>query len=65
MLDEHRQMTLWAHFANVALGLWLIASPFTFGYLDMGPDSVGSGVLRVAAERDLAPLATPQHADGM
>lgn len=28
--DEHRQ-TLWCHFANVALGLWLISSPFIFG----------------------------------
>lgn len=27
---EHRQ-TLWCHFANVALGLWLISSPFVFG----------------------------------
>lgn len=28
--NEHRQ-SLWCHFANVALGLWLVASPFTFG----------------------------------
>ena len=27
---EHRQ-TLWCHFANVALGLWLASSPFIFG----------------------------------
>ncbi|SOD40150.1 Nucleoside-diphosphate-sugar epimerase [Nitrosovibrio sp. Nv4] len=27
---EHRQ-TVWCHFANVALGLWLISSPFIFG----------------------------------
>ncbi|HYD63528.1 MAG TPA: NAD-dependent epimerase/dehydratase family protein [Noviherbaspirillum sp.] len=27
---EHRQ-TLWCHFANVALGLWLICSPSVFG----------------------------------
>lgn len=27
---EHQE-TLWCHFVNVALGLWLIASPFTFG----------------------------------
>jgi nucleoside-diphosphate-sugar epimerase len=26
----HRQ-TLWCHFANIALGFWLLASPFTFG----------------------------------
>lgn len=28
--DEHLR-TLWCHFANVALGLWLISSPFIFG----------------------------------
>jgi nucleoside-diphosphate-sugar epimerase len=28
--DAHRR-TLWCHFANVGLGLWLISSPFTFG----------------------------------
>jgi nucleoside-diphosphate-sugar epimerase len=27
---QHQQ-TLWCHFANVALGLWLISSPFTLG----------------------------------
>ncbi|MEO6422275.1 MAG: vitamin K epoxide reductase family protein [Candidatus Nitrotoga sp.] len=30
---EHTQ-TLWCHFANVALGSWLISSPFTFGLSD-------------------------------
>ncbi len=27
---EHQQ-TLWCHFTNIALGLWLITSPFVFG----------------------------------
>ncbi|HVK95667.1 MAG TPA: vitamin K epoxide reductase family protein, partial [Noviherbaspirillum sp.] len=27
---EHQQ-TLWCHFANIALGLWLFSSPFVFG----------------------------------
>ncbi|HZW11822.1 MAG TPA: NAD-dependent epimerase/dehydratase family protein [Noviherbaspirillum sp.] len=27
---EHQQ-TLWCHFANIALGLWLMSSPFIFG----------------------------------
>lgn len=27
---EHRQ-TVWCHFANAALGLWLVSSPFIFG----------------------------------
>jgi uncharacterized membrane protein len=32
-LREHKQ-TLWCHFANVGLGLWLISSPFAFGLAD-------------------------------
>lgn len=28
--SEH-QRTLWCHFANASLGLWMVASPFTFG----------------------------------
>jgi hypothetical protein len=36
-MHEMRQMhlgTLWAHFLNIALGLWLITSPFAFGLFD-------------------------------
>lgn len=29
--QQHRQ-NLWAFFANIVLGFWLISSPFTFGY---------------------------------
>lgn len=31
--SEH-QRTLWCHFANVALGLWLAKSPFILGFAD-------------------------------
>lgn len=31
--DQH-QRTLWCHFANASLGLWMVASPFTFGLAD-------------------------------
>lgn len=32
MRDRTRhQQTLWCHFANIALGLWLMSSPFVFG----------------------------------
>ncbi|CAG9179625.1 hypothetical protein LMG23992_04023 [Cupriavidus laharis] len=31
--SEH-QRSLWCHFANVALGLWLATSPFILGYAD-------------------------------
>ncbi|NMG15339.1 SPW repeat domain-containing protein [Aromatoleum bremense] len=30
---EHRQ-TIWCHFANAALGLWLVSCPFIFGLAD-------------------------------
>lgn len=56
--DQQRQMTLWAHFANVGLGLWLITSALTLGYLDTDPQSAVSGLLRINAERDLAPIST-------
>lgn len=60
---EHEQMlvgehlsTLWPHFANLALGLWLLASPFALGYLSArGADP---NILRVTAERGLGPPET-------
>lgn len=33
--DEHTR-TLWAHFINMALGLWLISAPWLMGYSDTG-----------------------------
>jgi nucleoside-diphosphate-sugar epimerase/uncharacterized membrane protein len=33
-LERHRAFTLWAPLSNAALGLWLIASPFTYGLFD-------------------------------
>lgn len=33
-IEEHRLRTLWAPLANVALGLWLVASPATLGLFD-------------------------------
>lgn len=60
MGDPHMQMmylehlkTLWVHFAVVALGFWMLASPLMLGYLD--PGSFGPQVARVTAERHLAP----------
>lgn len=40
---EHRQ-TVWCHFANAALGLWLASSPFIFGLADywMVPEELGA-----------------------
>lgn len=32
MMDRVRRDTLWAHFANMALGAWLISSPFALGF---------------------------------
>jgi nucleoside-diphosphate-sugar epimerase/uncharacterized membrane protein len=32
--ERHRMSTLWAPLTNAALGLWLVASPFTLGLFD-------------------------------
>lgn len=47
---DHRKM-LWPHYVNLMLGIWLLSSPFTLGYLSQHvPDANG---LRVMAERGL------------
>lgn len=43
---------LWAHFASLVLGVWLITSPAILGSLD--PGNFGPAVARVTAERGLA-----------
>lgn len=56
MLVEEHQSTLWPHFVNLALGLWLLTSPFSLGYMSAhDPDP---GVLHVMAERDLWSIET-------
>ena len=53
-MDEMHQMhlgTLWAHFLNIALGLWLITSPFAFGLFD--PETAQHVVRDITAERGL------------
>ncbi|HEY0844384.1 MAG TPA: vitamin K epoxide reductase family protein [Noviherbaspirillum sp.] len=52
MYMQHLQR-LWVHFAVIALGVWLLASPWMLGYLE--PGSFGPDVGRVTAERGLAP----------
>ncbi|MER9233427.1 NAD-dependent epimerase/dehydratase family protein [Mesorhizobium sp. M0622] len=32
--ERHRAATLWAPLTNIAIGLWLVASPFTLGLFD-------------------------------
>lgn len=32
MMRAHKESNLWAYFANIALGLWLMAAPPTLGY---------------------------------
>ncbi len=54
MVEDHRKL-LWPHYLNLMLGLWLLTSPFTLGYLsDFVPDA---NQLRVMAERGLPPFA--------
>jgi uncharacterized membrane protein len=52
MLVESHLSMLWPHFVNLVLGLWLITSPFAFGYLST--HNLDPGVIRLMAERDLA-----------
>ena len=50
MVEDHRKM-LWPHYLNLMLGLWLLISPFTLGYMsDFVPDA---NQLRVMADRGL------------
>jgi nucleoside-diphosphate-sugar epimerase/uncharacterized membrane protein len=49
MADMHG-MTLWAHFLVIALGAWLLTSPFQFGLFD---PAVAATVRDISAERDL------------
>jgi len=50
LVDEHLS-SLWPHYANIVLGLWLITSPFALGYMsDYVPDA---NALRVMDERGL------------
>lgn len=49
--DEHRA-TLWTHYVNLALGLWLATSPFAYGYLSQ--HAVDANQLHTTALRHLA-----------
>ncbi|WP_119302006.1 NAD-dependent epimerase/dehydratase family protein [Dongia deserti] len=49
-MAEMHTMTLWAHFLIIALGTWLLTSPFQFSLFD----PAAAGPLRdISAERDL------------
>lgn len=53
LVAVHREK-LWPHYANILLGVWLLAGPFILGYTsEYVPDA---NVLRVNAERDLLPV---------
>lgn len=47
--SQHQQ-TLWCHFANIALGLWLMSSPFTLGQMQ---NWMEPGVLTTPNQRGL------------
>lgn len=55
MQREHHHKTLWIYLLIVLLGVWLISSPFTFGYNNVA--TAESEVARVTAERGLPSLA--------
>lgn len=58
---EH-QRTLWCHFANIALGLWLLASPFALG---LAQQWMEQGALLAPNGRGLAYSATWMTASEM
>ncbi len=51
MMERRRIATLWCHFANIVLGLWVVTAPFIFGYLDIGPNDFD--LQRLAGECNL------------
>jgi nucleoside-diphosphate-sugar epimerase/uncharacterized membrane protein len=54
-MQQMRQMhfdMLWVHWANIALGAWLLFSPLAFGVF--GPQSFSDSVLQVTVERELS-----------
>lgn len=55
MVRQMRAPWVWTNFTVIALGAWLMTSPFTFGYQNM--EEVGQGVLRMTAARDLPAVA--------
>jgi hypothetical protein len=59
-MQAHREMTLWAHYLNLTLGIWLMTSPFVFGFLssDWTPSPL---VEQVTAERGLAPAVVRNY----
>lgn len=57
MRERHARL-LWVHFAVIALGCWLLASPATLGGLD--PANVGVRAAEVTRERGLAPIGERQ-----
>jgi hypothetical protein len=54
LIREHRN-TLWTHYANLALGLWLVCAPFAAGYLSH--HGIDSNMQRAMTERALPPPA--------
>jgi uncharacterized membrane protein len=52
MIREMRGPWLWTNFTVIALGAWLITSPFTLGFTNL--EEIGQGVIRITQERGLA-----------
>jgi hypothetical protein len=58
MVDAHKAL-LWPHYLNLMLGVWLVSSPFSLGYLsEFIPNR---SLLRVMAERGLSSFEARNH----
>lgn len=55
MIRQMRGPWLWTNFTIIALGVWLITAPSTFGYANA--QQFGAGVVAVSAERGLSSAA--------
>lgn len=56
LMERRRLATLWCHFANALLGLWVVSAPFIFGYTNISTSDLD--LARLATERDLPEVAT-------
>lgn len=56
MMEKHRLSTLWCHFVNIILGVWVLSSPFIYGYMNFTAEALD--LARLTAERNILPVDT-------
>lgn len=56
MMEKRRISTLWCHFVNMILGVWMLSSPFIFGYLNFDINALD--LARLGEERNIPAVET-------